>query len=124
MLTPGQRSWALSCLLALLCLFLFVGCTSGNQQTRKPTATKTPQKTAITQTGSPTVGSTPSATATPLVACEGKLPNVVVPDGSTLVGSVTTTGATVGCAYTVKEDLKTVDGFFKNIQPFNGVIVS
>ena len=113
MLKPGQRSWVLSCLLALLCLLLFVGCNSSNQSNQKPTATKTPPKTTVTQTGTPALDGTPSPTATPIAACNGKLPAVVVPDGSTLVGSVTTTGATTGCAYRVKQDLKTVDSFFK-----------
>lgn len=113
MLKPGQRSWLLSCLLALLCLLLVVGCTSGNQSNQKPAATKTPPKTTVTQTGTAAPNATPSATATPIAACNGKLPSVVVPDGSTLVGAVTTTGATTGCAYRVKQDLKTVGSFFK-----------
>lgn len=113
MLRPGQRPWILSCLLALLCLLLVAGCTSGNQSNQKPAATKTPPKTTVTQTGTAAPNATPSATATPIAACNGKLPSVVVPDGSTLVGAVTTTGATTGCAYRVKQDLKTVDDFFK-----------
>jgi hypothetical protein len=112
MLKPGQRSWVFSCLLALLCLLLFVGCTS-NQSNHKPTATRTPPKTSITQTGTALPSTTPSATATPVTACNGKLPTIVVPDGSALVGAVTTTGATIDCAYRVKQDLKTVDSFFK-----------
>src|SRR5690348_8270441 len=113
MLKPGQRSWVLACLLALLCLLLFVGCTSGNQSNQKPAATKTPPKTTVTQTGTVVADATPSATATPIAACNGKLPAIVVPDGSALVGAVTSTGATVGCAYRIKQDLKTVDTFFK-----------
>jgi hypothetical protein len=112
MLKPDQRSWVFSCLLALLCLLLFVGCTS-NQSNHKPTATKTPPKTTVTTTGTALPNTTPSATATPLLACDGKLTGIAVPDGSTLVGSVTTTGATIDCAYRVKQDLKTVDSYFK-----------
>lgn len=112
MLKPGQRSWVFSCSLALLCLLLFVGCAS-NQSNHKPTATKTPPKTTVTQTGTVLPSGTPSATATPIAACEGKIASIVVPDGSTLVGKVTTTGATTDCAYRVKQDLKTVDSYFK-----------
>lgn len=109
---PGQRPWVFSCLLALLCLLLFVGCTS-NQSNHKPTATKTPPKTTVTTTGTALPSGTPSATATPIAACEGKISSIVVPDGSTLVGKVTTTGATIDCAYRVKQDLKAVDDYFK-----------
>ena len=112
MLKAGQRSWVLSCSLALLCLLLFVGCTS-NQSNHKPAATKTPPKTTVTTTGTALPSGTPSATPTPLFACDGKLTAISVPDGSTPVGKVTTTGATIDCAYRVKQDLKTVDAYFK-----------
>jgi hypothetical protein len=112
---PASRLWVLSGLLALLCLALLVGCSSTPQDNgQKPGATKTPHKTPIVQaSGTPAPAGTPSATATPLTACGGQLSDVVIPNGSTLVGPVSTSGATVGCAYLVHNDLQTVETFFK-----------
>ena len=121
MLHSSPRSWLVFGLLALTLALILADCSSNAQNNQKPTATKTMPSSPIAQASdTPTIVGTPAATATPLLACNGQLTDVAVPAGAMPVGPVSSSGATINCAYLIHQDVATLEMYFKTQMGKNG----